>query len=127
MRYVCSSLLAIILLSACRSDSPTYSTSPQLSCTVKQLSSGVSITCPDGSTANLFNGSQITAVQFCAGQVEQYPTSFPEYGLCLNNTLYAVYWDGHNSWLAQVAPGNYLSTATGLQCNFTITTGCTVQ
>lgn len=70
-------------------------------------------------------GTQVSTVKFCNSPTT-YPTSFPEYGFCIDNVLYATFWDGHNAWTAQIPPGNYLSTSTGLQCNFNVTTGCIV-
>lgn len=69
----------------------------------------------------------ITMVQFCQGYTTTYPNSFPEFGMCVNNTLYAVYWDQHNSWLAQIAPGYYASTSTSAPCNFTVVSNCGIQ
>jgi hypothetical protein len=71
------------------------------------------------------NGTSPTMVQFCTDVVGHYGT-FPEYGECLGGNIFAVYWDGKNAWLAEVYPGNYESTATGLQCNFTVGTNCSV-
>ncbi len=58
-----------------------------------------------------------TTVKFCANQTVSYPNSFPEFGLCLNNIIYAVFFDGQNAWLAQIPAGNYRTTSTGLICN----------
>lgn len=73
------------------------------------------------------SGTITKVVQFCSTQIPQYPTSFPEIGLCIDGILYADYWDGKNSWLTQVTPGLYMSTSTGLQCNFTVLPGCIIQ
>jgi hypothetical protein len=73
------------------------------------------------------DGNSITPVQFCAGQPQVYPSSFPEYGLCINGDIYGVYWDNTNSFLAKLSPGAYTSTSTGLQCTFNILPGCVVQ
>lgn len=73
------------------------------------------------------DGDSVTMVRFCAGQTTVYPTSFPEYGFCIGGVLYGTYWDGHQAWTAQIAPGAYRSTATGLGCNFTVTSNCGVQ
>ena len=75
------------------------------------------------------NGTIITPVQFCTNQgITVYPSNFPEYGLCLSGTLYAVYWDqaNMNAWFAQIVPGTYISTATGLQCTFTVGLNCSI-
>lgn len=71
-------------------------------------------------------GASVGTIQFCAGQVQSYPTSFPEYGLCIGNELYAVYWDTHNAFLAKITAGTYQATSTGLQCTFTVASNCVV-
>lgn len=79
----------------------------------------------DGSNGtNGQDGNSVVPVKFCNAETT-YPSSFPEYGLCINNALYAVYWDKTNSWLAKIANGTYQSTATGLQCTFDVV-GCSV-
>lgn len=72
------------------------------------------------------DATPVTAVKFCPGYTTTYPSTFPEYGLCIGGKLYANYWDGHNSWLAEVVPGNYSSTSTSAPCNFIVTANCTV-
>lgn len=69
----------------------------------------------------------LITVKFCSDQIVSYPTSFPEYGFCYQSQLFAVFWDGTNAWMSEVPPGNYISTATGLQCNFTVSNNCMVQ
>lgn len=69
-----------------------------------------------------------TTVQFCpnAGPTA-YPNTFPEYGLCINGNIFAVYYDGKNAWLAEIVPGYYASTSTSAPCNFTVSANCQVQ
>lgn len=69
----------------------------------------------------------ITIVQFCKNQGPTTPGHYPEQGLCINEKIYAVYWDGNNSFLAEVIPGSYISTSTGLQCSFSVINGCNIQ
>jgi len=72
-------------------------------------------------------GNSVVAMRFCPSVgAPSYPTRFPEVGLCIGNSLYAVYWDGRNSWMAEVPPGSYRSTATGLGCNFTVGLSCQI-
>lgn len=71
------------------------------------------------------DGTQVMMVQFCPAVVGHYGI-FPEYGTCVNGIMYGVYWDGKNAWQAEIYPGNYQSTATGLQCTFTLTNNCVV-
>ncbi len=74
------------------------------------------------------NPTATYSVQFCSNQgPTSYPNNFPEYGLCISNMLYGVYYDGHNAWLSQIVPGEYMSTATGLQCDFQVLPNCVVQ
>lgn len=72
-------------------------------------------------------GTVVTAVQFCPNYTTTYPSSFPEYGVCINGSLYATYWDGHQAWTAKIVPGDYTTTATGAPCNFKVVSGCTIQ
>lgn len=72
-------------------------------------------------------GIGVYAVQLCTQYSGHYSSSFPEYALCINDVLFGVYWDGHNSWLAQMYPGEYKSTATSAPCNFTVGTQCEVH
>lgn len=70
------------------------------------------------------NAANVTMIQFCSN----YNTdSFPEFGICSNNSLYAVYWDNKNSWLAEIVPGYYESTSTNVPCNFTVEENCVVK
>lgn len=71
-------------------------------------------------------GTATTAVQFCPGYTTTYPSSFPEFGFCSQGSIYAVYWDGHNAWLAEVVPGYYASTSTSAPCNFHVAANCVV-
>lgn len=72
------------------------------------------------------NAVPVTPVQLCSG-VTTYPNSFPEFGFCINNTLFGTYWDGHNAWTAEIAPGHWSSTSSSVSCNFTVTSGCNVS
>ena len=67
------------------------------------------------------------AVQLCPSIKGHYPDKFPEQGLCIDNMLYAVYWDGDNAWLAPLYPGTYVSTATGLGCTIEVVIDCIVK
>lgn len=66
----------------------------------------------------------VTTVLFCPGYQ---PTSYPEYGICIAGNLYAVYWDKQNAFMAEIVPGNYVSTSTSAPCNFQVAAGCTVN
>ncbi len=71
--------------------------------------------------------ASIGTVQFCPKQGATTTGHFPEYGLCINNILYGVFDDSFHTWLAQVIPGTYTATSTGLQCTFTVSPNCVVQ
>jgi|SRR5581483_6447705 len=73
------------------------------------------------------DATPVSAVQFCAGYTTTYPSSFPEFGLCLGSDLYAVYWDGRNAWLSEVVPGYYASTSTSAPCDFTVKANCQIS
>lgn len=72
------------------------------------------------------DATPVTTIQFCPGYTTTYPSTFPEFGLCLSGNVFAVYWDGHNSWLTKVVPGYYASTSTSAPCSFTLSTTCRV-
>jgi len=97
-------LIAVLFLIGCNSGNPSYSILPD----------------PVLPEVN-------TTVKFCANQTVSYPNSFPEWGLCLQNQLYAVFFDGQNAWWAQIPAGNYRTTSTGLICNFTVKENCVVE
>lgn len=97
---------------------------------------GVVITCNGVAGTNGHDGAAgaagrdatpVTAVQFCSNYTTTYPVSFPEFGLCVNNNIYGVYWDGENSWLSQIPAGLYMSTATGAPCTFTVAANCHIS
>lgn len=54
-----------------------------------------------------------------------YPSSFPEYGLCIDNKLFAVYYNGTYAFLAEIVPGRYISTSPQ-SCTFVVTENCEV-
>jgi hypothetical protein len=64
----------------------------------------------------------VTVVQFCADDTSQ----FPEYGLVIGGSIYAVYWGSTpasggaaQAFLARVVPGAYYSTG-GNGCSFVV-------
>lgn len=79
-----------------------------------------------GTGVNGVDTASISVVQLCSG-VTTYPSSFAEVGMCISGDLYAVYWDGHNSWLTEIPPGNYASTSTSVPCDFCVTSGCNIS
>jgi len=83
---------------------------------------GAMISCPDGTTSLISNGTIITPIQFCPGTTS-YPSTFVEYGFCINNQLWAVY-SLNNGFMTLIPPGLYSSNAVGSSCNFQVITGC---
>lgn len=73
------------------------------------------------------DATPVYSVQFCANQGATTYGHFPEQALCVNHKLYAVFWDGGNAFLAEIAPGAYRTTSTGLICNFTVAANCVVS
>lgn len=71
------------------------------------------------------NGTLIRIIQFCPGVVSQYPTTFPEVGFCINNSIWAVY-SANDGFLTEIIPGRWNSNAIGSACSFTVLPGCIV-
>ena len=100
-------------------------------CTIANTPTGAHISCPDGTAADVYNGTPglnaatVSAVQFCPG-VTVYPSAFLEVGLCIDNKLYAVY-STNGGFLSYLPPGAYQSNAVGSSCNFTVTDGCEIS
>lgn len=104
-------LLLLLVLSSCGA-STTLSSLPQ------------GIPGPAGPAG--VSGTIITPIQFCPGYVTTYPSTFAEVGLCIDNQLYAVYWNGQAA-LTLIPPGAYTSTSTSAPCNFTVLPNCQIQ
>lgn len=69
------------------------------------------------------NGSVITTVKFCADDT----SNFPEYGVVIGSSIYAVYWgtapfspNVNQAFLSLITPGYYRSTG-GNGCAFHVT------
>ena len=71
------------------------------------------------------NGTVLTIVQFCPGTAS-YPSTFPEVGVCIANSLYAVY-SANDGFLSLIPPGGYTSNGIGSSCNFTVGANCTIS
>lgn len=104
---------------------------PGTSCTITtvQVSSsnpngGSLIKCPDGTSSLVINGTIITPIQLCPGPVS-YPSSFPEFGYCIHNILYAVY-SVNGGFLTEIPSGTYSSSGVGVTCTFTVSANCGV-
>lgn len=143
-------LIVLVLLAGCGSPfvgktGPTGPAGPQgltgasgTSCSTSSVqpssvaaNGGVLISCPDGSQSLVLNGSNgtngtvVTPVQFCAGVVNSYPSTFPEVGFCINNNIYAVY-SANGGFLTEISPGLWQSNAIGSACNFTVGPNCSI-
>lgn len=71
------------------------------------------------------DGITIASVKLCPGDTATYPTTFPEYGICINDHLYAVY-SANDGFLTELPDGLYQSNAVGSACTFTVT-GCQIS
>lgn len=145
-------LLLLPFLLGCQ---PAFKEVLPVNCTVRKVGAVATLYCPDGTQTtvsdgttgpkgdtgdkgdtgpagppgiNGANGTPVNAVQFCSEQGSTvYPSHFPEYGLCISGALYGVYWNGTDAFLAEIVPGAYQSTSTGLKCNFTVAEGCLIN
>lgn len=70
------------------------------------------------------DGTAVVPVKFCSGQAT-YPSKFPEYGLCINGQLFAVY-SANDGFLTLIPNGSYQSNAIGSSCSFVVN-GCTIS
>ena len=68
---------------------------------------------------------EVKMVQLCKG-APSYGMFF-EFAQCVDNKLYAVYWNGKDAFLTELPPGEYRSTSTGLGCNFTVIKKCDIK
>lgn len=79
---------------------------------------------PDGRPGA--DGTLVTLIKFCPTAVASYPLVFPEYGICVNNQIYAVY-SANGGFLTVIPPGAYNSNAIGSACNFIVKPNCVIQ
>lgn len=115
-----------------------------VACTTVQVAGGVEVRCPDGSFTTVYNGTNgsngsngsngqngadgtlVLPVPLCPSYTTTYPSTFAEFGFCINSKLYGVFWDGHNAWWTVIPNGYYSSTSSSAPCTFTVSAGCTV-
>jgi hypothetical protein len=124
-------ILCMMLLSACGQGPAGVNGTNGYGCTVSQVGvsdiapdGGALISCTNGTSSLLLNGTIIQPVQFCPG-TPNYPAVFPEVGFKINNQIYAVY-SLNNGFLTLLTPGYYSSNAVGSACNFTVNTDGTI-
>ena len=72
------------------------------------------------------SGTIVTTVQFCPGVTPDYPSTFPESGVCINNVMYGVY-SSNGGFLAELPPGEYSSDGINASCTFTVGPDCAVS
>ncbi len=70
-------------------------------------------------------GTLITPEQLCPGAGPSYPSTFPEYALCINGQLYGVY-SANGGFLALLPPGEYTSAGINASCTFAIGANCQI-
>lgn len=70
------------------------------------------------------NGSVVTFVKFCT-QVTNYPSTFPEYGLCVDGDVYAVY-SANGGFGVKLPQGTYNSNAINSSCTFVVGSNCSI-
>lgn len=58
----------------------------------------------------------VTSIKFCNASTSTYP----EYGIKLDNDVFAVYWTGSQAFLTKLNPGSYTTTTGSQDCQFTI-------
>ena len=117
------------------------------SCTVTSVpandvapNGGSLITCPDGTSSLVLNGSSgtngtngsngtngtvVSPIQFCSGTGSYASATFPEVGFCIGGNLYAVY-STNGGFLTEVLPGNWYSDGINSSCSFTVAANCVV-
>lgn len=72
---------------------------------------------------NGVDAAPTTFVKLC-NETPSYPSTFVEYGICLQGKLYGVY-STNGGFLTYLPNGRYRSKAVGSCCDFTVT-GCTI-
>lgn len=86
---------------------------------------------PAGSTGAIGQtgvpGTAVTPVELCpASFVPSYPSTFPEYALCIGNSLYGVY-SANGGFLALLPPGTYSSVGINATCTVVVGANCHVS
>jgi hypothetical protein len=110
------------------SPSPEPSSVP---CTVTLVPNGQQVSCPDGTSGIVYNGTNgtngtiVKTVQFCPNSTPIYPTTFPEVGIVIGTSIYAVY-SANDGFLTLLTPGTYYSNAIGSSCDFIVNSDGTI-
>lgn len=100
--------------------------------------SGALLKCTDGTSVFISNGQKgdkgdqgeqgqngqdatpVQMVKLCPMIESGYPYSFPEYAFLISGKYYATYSTNNIAWTAQLYPGTYQTTTTGINCQFTV-------
>ena len=69
-------------------------------------------------------GTVVTFVQFCPGATV-YPSTFPEFGLCVAGQIYAVY-SANGGFGVQLPLGAYSSDGINSSCSFNVLANCVI-
>lgn len=137
-------LCVLVLTVSCNQETVSKSNFP---CTLTQQANGVLIECSDGTSGFVSNGQDGPTgpkgdqgnqgeqgpkgedgytpelFQLCPGDSAQ----FPEQGIRIDTTIYAVYWDTtHGAFLSRLVPGTYRTT-NGSNCMFRVLVNGTTE
>jgi len=130
MKKLALLILLLIPISHCGPNQTTFDHGT-VNCTTQQIApgtplalGGAMISCPDGTTSLISNGTIITPIQFCPGS-PNYPNSFPEVGFKFGTSIYAVY-SANDGFMTLIPPGLYQSNAIGSNCTFTVNPNGTI-
>ena len=104
-----------------------------LSLTSQTPNGGTLLSCTDGTSALIFNGSNgtpgtvIGIVQLCPTQGVPTYGNWPEVGFCINNVLYGLFQDNKgNLENTTLSSGNYNDLANNTTCHLVIN-GCSIS
>jgi hypothetical protein len=138
------SFCIVFLCMSCAQPAPSKGASP---CQVTKQDNGAVILCPGQEPVSILNGSDgakgdtgevgatgpqgapgeaatsVTAVQFCPGAPSY--GHWYESGVCIDGSLYAVFWQNGAPFFSLLPAGVYRSTD-GAGCTFTVAVGCEV-
>ena len=123
-------LLLLIPIIHCGPNQATFDHGT-INCTTQQIApgtplplGGAMISCPDGTTSLISNGTIITPIQFCPNPTT-YPTTFSEISFCIQGNLWGVY-SQNGGFLTEIVPGTYSSNGINSSCTFTVQPNCII-
>lgn len=68
----------------------------------------------------------VSSIKFCPNLIDSYGTHYSEYGLCIDNKIYAVYWAHGNAFMTELSNGSYRTTTNYGNCTFKVEDNCQV-